>query len=240
MSRDSKSQFVLIVNGQVETARFPTIPDLSVRLFYSYGPDWYLVAGPSDFLSSSCSRGHGTDITIDLPFQGTFSSTNPFKWPQIAVVCYGRDFFGHDIIRGYGATRIPTIPGRHRLTIPCFTPEPSTMLQRIIGYFWGKRPTFLDPAITTKAEGRQAARVSTQGILSLSINVLLKDMKKLGFDVTPATLSKVSEFPLPDFHVTEPSQITHQEHAINAVEPSSQTNEIQDRQLPQLVDEPPT
>eukprot|EP01133_Synstelium_polycarpum_P027911 gene27911-33763_t len=31
--------------------------------------------------------------------------------PQIVFSCYGPDSFGNDVIRGYGATYLPSTPG---------------------------------------------------------------------------------------------------------------------------------
>lgn len=32
--------------------------------------------------------------------------------PQIVLSVYGPDFFGHDVVRGYGAVHVPFVPGR--------------------------------------------------------------------------------------------------------------------------------
>ncbi|KAK6042799.1 B9 protein [Cooperia oncophora] len=78
----------------------------------SYGPDWKHVAGSTEGLSATCYRGESYRFVPDLPITATFSSTSPYKWPQIVFSCYGNDLLGHDVVRGYGALPIPTIPGR--------------------------------------------------------------------------------------------------------------------------------
>jgi B9 domain-containing protein 1 len=38
---------------------------------------------------------------------------------------------------------------------PVFVPEPSTRIQRIIGFFIGRRAEFVDPTIIASSEGRE-------------------------------------------------------------------------------------
>ncbi|VDM84866.1 unnamed protein product [Strongylus vulgaris] len=77
----------------------------------SFGPDWKHVAGAIEGLSATCFKGDSHHFVPDLPITATFSSTNPYRWPQLVFSCYGHDFLGHDVIRGYGALPIPTIAG---------------------------------------------------------------------------------------------------------------------------------
>ena len=49
------------------------------------------------------------------------------------------------------------------------------------------------------SEGREVTRVSTQGIITATFNIVLKDLKKFGYDVIPQTLARASELPLPVF-----------------------------------------
>lgn len=42
-------------------------------------------------------------------------------------------------------------------------------------------------------------RVTTQGFIRISFNLVLKDLKKFGYDSCPPTLSRLSEYPLPNF-----------------------------------------
>ena len=83
---------------------------------------------------------------------------------------YGQDPFGNDVIRGYSATHLPTVPGkcaflsdfytffvpqiRIKRKCPLFLPQGSTLLQRLIGVFTGRRVEFADPRILAMAESR--------------------------------------------------------------------------------------
>ncbi|PIO60390.1 hypothetical protein TELCIR_18112, partial [Teladorsagia circumcincta] len=105
--------------------------------------------------------------------------------PQLVFSCYGNDLFGHDVVRGYGALPIPTIPGSHIRTVPCFVPEASSMYQKFVGILSGRRPEFVDPSHVARAEARHATRVTTQGKLVVRVDVMLKDMGKFGFQTVP-------------------------------------------------------
>ena len=39
-------------------------------------------------------------------------TTEPHGWPQLSLQIYGPDFYGRDVIRGYGAVHVPTRPGQ--------------------------------------------------------------------------------------------------------------------------------
>jgi Ciliary basal body-associated, B9 protein len=40
-----------------------------------------------------------------------------FLGPQLVVSVYGYDAFGKDVVRGYGVTHVPIVPGRFGLLI---------------------------------------------------------------------------------------------------------------------------
>uniref|UniRef100_A0A1I7ZHV9 B9 domain-containing protein 1 n=1 Tax=Steinernema glaseri TaxID=37863 RepID=A0A1I7ZHV9_9BILA len=114
------SSFLVMVTGQIETADFPSISSLYCKYAFSFGPDWAQIGGVHEGISATCERGRSSDrITLALPLEATFSSTSPFRWPQLVLSCYGPDFFNHDVIRGYGAVHIPATPGASLAIIAC-------------------------------------------------------------------------------------------------------------------------
>jgi hypothetical protein len=76
----------------------------------------------------------------NLPIDVTFKSTNPQGWPRLVVSVYCQDLFGRYVVRGYGSTLIPTVPGRYVRYIRCFTPVASTLLQGLLGWMTGSTP----------------------------------------------------------------------------------------------------
>ncbi|TSK31315.1 B9 domain-containing protein 1 [Bagarius yarrelli] len=85
------------------------------------------------------------------------------RGPQVVVSVYGPDTFGNDVVRGYGAVHVPFTPGN---------------------WLMGRRPEFTDPKVVAQGEGREVTRVRSQGFLTIQFNIVTKDMKKLGYDVT--------------------------------------------------------
>ena len=97
-----------------------------------------------------------------------------------------------------------------------FVPQATSLLQHAIGFFTGRRTEFIDPRIVTTPHGREGksqseksggylrrrfavTRVKTQGFITVTFNVVLKDLKKHGFDMTPNTMNRHYDAPLPDY-----------------------------------------
>ncbi|KAK3532502.1 hypothetical protein QTP86_018525 [Hemibagrus guttatus] len=204
MTSNNPSVFLLMVNGQIETACFPEYDDLYCKYCFVYGHDWAPTAGLEEGISQITSKGRDSsqNLVWNFPLDITFKSTNPFGWPQVVVSVYGPDTFGNDVVRGYGAVHVPFTPGRHTRTIPMFVPESTSRLQRFtrslfnfkqirdmdhVINIWltGRRPEFTDPKVVAQGEGREVTRVRSQGFVTIQFNIVTKDMKKLGYDVTP-------------------------------------------------------
>eukprot|EP00054_Salpingoeca_dolichothecata_P018999 m.117547 g.117547 ORF g.117547 m.117547 type:complete len:107 (-) comp23090_c0_seq3:33-353(-) len=99
---------------------------------------------------------------------------------------------GRDVVRGYGATHLPISPGRCSRTIPMFVPQASSTLQRVASWILGQRPEFVDPKFVAQSNGREVTRVRTQGKVTLSLDVIMKDFTKHGFRSTPSTKTEAS------------------------------------------------
>ncbi|XP_004716836.1 B9 domain-containing protein 1 isoform X2 [Echinops telfairi] len=181
------SVFLLMVNGQVESAQFPEYDDLYCKYCFVYGQDWAPTAGLEEGISQITSKSQDTRqlLTWNFPIDVTFKSTNPSGWPQIVLSVYGPDLFGNDVVRGYGVVHIPFSPGRHKRTIPMFVPESTSKVQKFTSWFMGRRPEYTDPKVVAQGEGREVTRVRSQGFITLLFNVVTKDMKKLGYDTGP-------------------------------------------------------
>ncbi|XP_054427041.1 B9 domain-containing protein 1 isoform X2 [Pteronotus mesoamericanus] len=176
MAAAGPSVFLLMVNGQVESAQ-----------------------GLEEGISQITSKSQGVRPALvwNFPIDVTFKSTNPFGWPQIVLSVYGPDVFGNDVVRGYGAVHVPFSPGRHKRTIPMFVPESTSTLQKFTSWFMGRRPEYTDPKVVAQGEGREVTRVRSQGFVTLFFNVVTKDLRKLGYDTGPADTQGVSGPDLP-------------------------------------------
>ncbi|XP_034297387.1 B9 domain-containing protein 1 [Pantherophis guttatus] len=186
--------FLLMVSGQVESAQFPEFDELYCKYCFVYGPDWAPTTGLEEGISqiTSKSRNVQQNLVWNFPIDVTFKSTNPFGWPQIVISVYGPDLFGNDVVRGYGAVHVPFTPGRHQRILPMFVPESTSRLQKLTSWLTGRYPEFTDPKVVAQGEGREVTRVRSQGFVTVSFNVVTKDMKKLGYDVSSPTLASSS------------------------------------------------
>ncbi|KFO77134.1 B9 domain-containing protein 1, partial [Cuculus canorus] len=178
--------------------QFPGFDDLYCKYCFVYGQDWVPTAGLEEGISQISSKSDVSPTTIvwNFPIDITFKSTNPFGWPQIVVSVYGPDFFGNDVVRGYGTVHVPFTPGRHTRTIAMFVPESTSQLQKFTSWFTGRRPEFTDPKVVAQGEGREVTRVRSQGFMTISFNVVTKDLKKLGYDVCPSNTHGPSLLPV--------------------------------------------
>ncbi|XP_062444525.1 B9 domain-containing protein 1 [Rhea pennata] len=190
----SSDVFLVAVSGEIESGQFPGFDDLYCKFCFVYGQDWVPTAGLEEGISQITSKSDAANSTLvwNFPIDITFKSTNPSGWPQIVVSVYGPDFFGNDVVRGYGAVHVPIVPGRHIRTIPMFVPESSSRLQQFTSWFTGRRPEFTDPRVVAQGEGREVTRVRSQGFVTISFNVVTKDMTKLGYEVTPSDMQNHS------------------------------------------------
>ncbi|CAH1793689.1 unnamed protein product [Owenia fusiformis] len=191
MAISSPSVFLLMVGGQIETGEFQEFDDIYCRYNFVYGQDWVITSGLEEGITQTARKSvdDRQKFVLNFPLDITFKSTNPYGWPQVVVHAYGHDVFGNDVVRGYGATHIPMVPGRHTRRIAMFVPESSSQFQKMTAWLMGRRPEFVDARVIAQGEGREVTRVRSQGFITLSFNIIMKDMKKLGYDVTPSDVA---------------------------------------------------
>ncbi|XP_067043867.1 B9 domain-containing protein 1-like [Acropora muricata] len=185
------SVFLVMVSGQIESAKFPEFDDLYCKYCFVYGQDWVVTSGWEEGLSQNTKKSLDKRqvFVFNFPLDITFKSTSPFGWPQLVISCYGLDFYGHDVVRGYGAVHVPISPGSHTREVPMFVPESSSKFQKFMSWLFGRRPEFIDPKLVAQGEGREVTRVRSQGTVKIKFSVVTRDMKKLGYDTEPASVA---------------------------------------------------
>uniref|UniRef100_A0A4X1SZ76 B9 domain-containing protein 1 n=1 Tax=Sus scrofa TaxID=9823 RepID=A0A4X1SZ76_PIG len=79
MAAAGPSVFLVMVNGQVESAQFPEYDDLYCKYCFVYGQDWAPTAGLEEGISqiTSKSRDARRALVWNFPIDVTFKSTNP-------------------------------------------------------------------------------------------------------------------------------------------------------------------
>ncbi|KAJ3346081.1 B9 domain-containing protein 1 [Kappamyces sp. JEL0680] len=116
-----------------------------------------------------------TPCVWNFPIDIAFKSTNVF------VTVYGFDFWGRDVVRGYGSLRLPLAPGRYTEYVSLFTPVTTTPFNGLYGWLTGRLPEFLDPKFAAKEEGREMTRVASNGTAKVSFTIITKDMDSCGY-----------------------------------------------------------
>ncbi|XP_042196936.1 B9 domain-containing protein 1 [Callorhinchus milii] len=66
-----------------------------------------------------------------------------------------------------------------------FVPDSSSKMQKFTSWIMGRRPEYTDPKVVAQGDGREVTRVKSQGYVTLSFNMVTRDMKKLGYDSGP-------------------------------------------------------
>ncbi|KAI8612220.1 B9 domain-containing protein 1 [Chytriomyces sp. MP71] len=190
--------FSVTAIGQIESALYPNFDNLYCKYSFKYGPDWVVVNGLEDGLTQMARSSSGGTFSQSMYSSGTFArpcvwnfpidlclkSTNAFGWPQLVVCVYGLDDIGRDVVRGYGAVRIPMVAGRHTLYIPTVVPLATSPFNHILSWATGRVPEYLDPNFVAQSKGREVTRVKSQGAIKVVLDIAIKDIDKFGIIVS--------------------------------------------------------
>ena len=101
------------------------------------GEDWKIVCGYHKGISQYALRQAGRNTVINLSFDISFRSTTPFGWPQLCFMVTGPDFFGRNIILGYGVIHYPSQAGKQIRKAHLFKPEPKSKFTGLLGWLNG-------------------------------------------------------------------------------------------------------
>ncbi|XP_021081466.1 B9 domain-containing protein 1 isoform X1 [Mesocricetus auratus] len=97
MAAASPSVFLLMVNGQVESAQFPEYDDLYCKYCFVYGQDWAPTAGLEEGISQIASKSQDVRQALvwNFPIDVTFKSTNPYGCTRGPSPCLCRSLHLH-------------------------------------------------------------------------------------------------------------------------------------------------
>eukprot|EP01031_Cornospumella_fuschlensis_P031325 gene31325-37854_t len=182
-----ESSFVVQCLGQIDSGNFGNTDYLYCRYSFSYGSDWDIIAGVDNGLSQTACRNSlnpDTSVVWNFPLDVTFKATNIHGWPRIAISVYGIDYFGRDVVKGYGSALIPLMPGTHTLTVNMFTPVANSTFNEFMSWVMGNPPEFFDSRFVCQGEGREVTRTRSTGTVNTTFQVIIKGLDRFGYAIS--------------------------------------------------------
>ncbi|XP_045497708.1 B9 domain-containing protein 1 [Colias croceus] len=188
--RDTEvTKFLVSFNGQIEYVLFPAgVFDDQLYLQYDivWGPDWEPISGLSSGTSQIASSGNDPEkVVFNLPIEMVFGSTNVYGWPQLIVTVRVKTFIMGDCLRGYGLFLLPPITGNHQVEASLVRPRSATILGEWVSWLTGKKPELADPKMLASGKDNYLLRTESYGSVVMKMNMLSKDLRKLGYDNQP-------------------------------------------------------
>lgn len=209
---DFEKHFHLSVFGQLESIFLPLGCD-SKAVYCRYeilaGPDWELVSGTKTGVTQTCmaSRYRFQEISLNMPLEFTYKSTNPFGCefyfsikierlcyhkkslifvgPQIVVSFWGTNFWGTEVCRGYARLHIP-LPERdnHRhIEAPIVSPKPMDLWSKVVGWISDWVPELRDPSVLAHGNRTKGIHTESYGHLRASFDVLTRGSEALHLEL---------------------------------------------------------
>ena len=114
----------------------PEEDGICVKFDMLTGNQWHLHAGNETGISQHAYKSmHTNDRVIwNFPFEMVYRHNDIAGWPRISVTLTSRDFWGRDVICGYGVVHAPTQPGSHTRYMQIFKPRASTWFGQFLGW----------------------------------------------------------------------------------------------------------
>eukprot|EP01039_Chlorochromonas_danica_P005489 gene5489-6044_t len=183
-----ESSFIIQCLGQIDRGSFGNNDYLYCRYSFSFGNDWMIIAGLDNGLSQTACRNNlspdSNEVIWNFPVDLTFRATNVHGWPRMAISVYGIDYWGRDIIYGYGSVLIPLTSGPHTLEVPMFAPIANSTFNDFMSWLMGNPPEFFDARFVCQGEGREVVRTRSTGKVYLTLNVVIKGLERFGFTMS--------------------------------------------------------
>ena len=100
----------LSVTGMIESGQIPDENGVCCKYDIVHGKDWNLVSGNQTGVSQHAYKSMQTNerIVFNFPFEMLYRMNDIQGWPKICLSLTSRDFFGRDVVCGYGVMHLPT------------------------------------------------------------------------------------------------------------------------------------
>ncbi|XP_003366244.1 B9 domain-containing protein 1 [Trichinella spiralis] len=98
--------FLLMINGQIETAQFFNASDIYCKYCFVHGPDWNVLSGIEEGLSQMCCRsslensadGFVLNFPVELTLKSTNSTTSMSTYSILALLNHSFRLYCPDLI----------------------------------------------------------------------------------------------------------------------------------------------
>lgn len=137
------SSFSLKCAGSILSGNFGPSDFLYCKYVFQAGEDWKVSGGIDTGLSQTACKNNNSmtnDLVWNFPIDISYTATNVFGWPRIAISVYGVDFLGRDVVKGYGSLLIPLVPGHHEVELTMYTPQATSVLHEAASWLFGNPP----------------------------------------------------------------------------------------------------
>ncbi|KAM3964542.1 B9 domain-containing protein 1 [Aphomia sociella] len=197
MSGTDITKFLVAFSGQIEYVTFPAgVFDEQVYIQYEmvWGPDWEPISGLTSGTSQSARSGIDPEkIVFNMPLEVVFGSTNIFGWPQLIVTVRAQNTLSGDSLRGYALTLLPPTSGSRVTTVPLVRPQAATVFGEWLAWFTGRHPELADPKMLANGKENYLLRTTSYGAVTVSLSMVSKDLRKLGYDNQPQVSRSISD-----------------------------------------------
>ncbi|KAF9407484.1 hypothetical protein HW555_012513 [Spodoptera exigua] len=196
--KDSEiTKFLVSFTGQIEYVTFPggVFDDLLYIQYETvWGPDWEPVAGLTSGSSQMARCGIDPErVVFNLPLEMVFSSTNVSGWPQIIISVKAQNTIFGDALRGYSLFLLPPTTGMSLASAPLVRPLAATLLGDWLAWITGRYPELSDPKMLASGKDNYLLRTESYGTVTVSLSMVSKDLRKLGYDNQPPVYKVVSD-----------------------------------------------
>ncbi|XP_047024789.1 B9 domain-containing protein 1 [Helicoverpa zea] len=191
------TKFLVSFTGQIEYVTFPGgifDDQLYVQFETVWGPDWEPVSGLISGTSQMARSGVDPErVVLNLPLDMVFSSTNVSGWPQLIVTVRAQNTISGDALRGYSLFLMPPTTGQSLTSAPLVRPQAATLLGDWLAWITGRYPELADPKMLASGKDNYLLRTESCGTVTVSLSMVSKDLRKLGYDNQPPACKTVSD-----------------------------------------------
>lgn len=189
------TKFLVSFSGQIEFLTFPA-GVFDAKLYVNYvvvwGPDWDPISGMSSGTTQMAHCGSDPEkVVFNMPVEMTFCSTNVFGWPQIILTVRAVNAISGDTLRGYAVFLMPPTAGTRVVTAPLMRPRAATVLGEWVAWITGRHPELADVRMLADGKDNYLLRTESYGAVTVSMTMISKDLRKLGYDNEPPTYKNI-------------------------------------------------